>query len=175
MTASLIPLTALSEAQRAQALERFAIIRPALEEGIAQAQGARPHQMVPGMVQLWIKRSREKGLFGLANSVARSEKGKSRRLPTEAVWLIKGLALQTPPRSAASIHRQVSTIAKEQGWPPPAFPYSTVGEQNQCKTILPHGTRRHQGTRKVARASKCSWSRNSPYHRFVLIWLLVPA
>ena len=30
-------------------------------------------------------------------------------------------------------------------------PYSTVGEQNQCKTILPHETRWHQGTRKVAR------------------------
>jgi hypothetical protein len=31
-------LTALSEAQRAQALERFAIIRPALEKQLTQAQ-----------------------------------------------------------------------------------------------------------------------------------------
>ncbi|HYL42747.1 MAG TPA: hypothetical protein VEU97_05125, partial [Ktedonobacteraceae bacterium] len=140
MTASLIPLTALSEAQRAQALERFAIIRPALEEGIAQAQGARPHQMVPGMVQLWIKRYREKGLFGLANSVARSEKGKSRRLPTEAVWLIKGLALQTPPRSAASIHRQVSTIAKEQGWLPPGYHrvYTIIKKLDPALVTLAH-------------------------------------
>ncbi len=115
MTASAIPLAALSEAQRAQALERFAIIRPALEEGVSQAQGARTHQIAASTIQSWMKRYREKGLAGLANNVARSDKGKSRRLPTEAIQLIEGLALQTPPRSAASIHRQVTTIAKAQG------------------------------------------------------------
>ncbi len=56
-----LPLTALSEAQRAQALKRFTIIRPALEEGITQAQVARTHQIAPSTVQLWIKRYREKG------------------------------------------------------------------------------------------------------------------
>jgi len=30
------------------------------------------------------------------------------------------------------------------------FPYSTVGEQNRCKTILSHQTRWHQGKRKAA-------------------------
>ena len=34
---------------------------------------------------------------------------------------MEGLALQTPPRSAASIHRQVTTIANEQGWKPPSY------------------------------------------------------
>ena len=34
MTEPFVPLTTLSEAQRAQALERFTIIRPALEEGV---------------------------------------------------------------------------------------------------------------------------------------------
>jgi hypothetical protein len=39
------PLTSLSEAQRAQAQERFTIIRPALEKEITQAEVARtkPH------------------------------------------------------------------------------------------------------------------------------------
>jgi hypothetical protein len=32
-----LPLTVLSEAQRAQAQERFEIIRPALEEDVTQA------------------------------------------------------------------------------------------------------------------------------------------
>lgn len=41
MTEPFVPLTALSEAQRAQAFERFTIIRPALEEGVSQAQVAR--------------------------------------------------------------------------------------------------------------------------------------
>jgi putative transposase len=35
--------------------------------------------------------------------------------------LIEGLALQNPPRSAASIHRQIPTIAHEQGWKPPSY------------------------------------------------------
>jgi len=57
--------------------------------------------------QLWIKRYREKGLAGLANAT-RSDKGKSRSLPKQAITLVEGLALQTPPRSAAAIHRQVA-------------------------------------------------------------------
>src|SRR5215469_4559960 len=115
-----LPLTALSEAQRAQAQERFEIIRPALEEGVTQAQVARAHQIPASTAQSWIKRYREQGFAGLAN-VTRSDKGKSRRLPTDAVRLIEGLALQTPPRSMASIHRQVVEIAEKQGWKPPGY------------------------------------------------------
>jgi putative transposase len=115
-----LPLTALSEAQRAQAQERFEIIRPALEEGVTQAQVARAHNIPASTVQSWIKRYRDKGLAGLANE-GRSDKGKSRRLPKDAVGLIEGLALQTPPRSMASIHRQVVEIAEKQGWKPPSY------------------------------------------------------
>src|SRR5437899_5351816 len=114
------PLTALSEAQRAQTLERFTIIRPALEKEITQAQVARTHHLPPSTVQLWIKQYREKGLAGLAKAT-RSDKGKPRSLPEQAIQLVEGLALQTPPRSAAAIHRQVTTIAKEQGWKPPSY------------------------------------------------------
>src|SRR5260370_5296040 len=120
MVQASFPLTAPSEAQRAQALERFAIISPAVEKKTSQAQIARSHDLPPSTVQLWIKRFREKGLAGLANA-ARSDKGKSRSLPEQAITLVEGLALQTPPRSAASIHRQVSEIAKEQGWKPPSY------------------------------------------------------
>src|SRR5713226_980298 len=120
MAQAALPLTALSEAQRTQALERLEIIRPALEKHVSQAQVARTHQLPPSTVQLWIKRYREKGLAGLANAT-RSDKGKSRSLPEQAITLVEGLALQTPPRAAASIHRQVSEIAKEQGWKPPSY------------------------------------------------------
>ena len=102
-------------------LERFAIVRPALEDGITQAQVARTHHLAPSTVQLWIKRYREKGLAGLANHVARSDKGTSRKLPETAIQLVEGLALQKPPRSMAAIHRQVTTIAQEQGWKPPSY------------------------------------------------------
>ncbi len=116
-----VQLTALSEAQRVQAFERLTMIRPALEKEISQAQVARTHHLAPSTVQLWIKRYREKGLAGLANHVARSDKGTSRKLPETAIQLIEGLALQKPPRSMASIHRQVTTIAQEQGWKPPSY------------------------------------------------------
>jgi putative transposase len=114
------PLTTLSEAQRRQALERFAVLRPALEEGVSQTQIARDHQMALSTVQRWIKLYREKGLAGLAPAT-RSDQGKSRSLPDQAITLVEGLALQTPPRSAAAIHRQVVEIAKTQGWKPPSY------------------------------------------------------
>src|SRR6202049_4874798 len=115
-----LPLTSLSEAQRTQALERFALLRPALEGQISQTQLARDQHLSLSTIQRWIKQYREKGLAWLANA-RRSDKGKSRRLPAEAITLIEGLALQTPPRSMAAIHRQVSAIAKEQGWTPPSY------------------------------------------------------
>jgi putative transposase len=115
------PLTALSEEQRAQAQSRFTIIRPALEDGVTQAHVARTHDIPSSTIQRWVKRYRELGLAGLADQSVRSDKGKSRRLPAEAIALIEGLALQTPPRSIAAIHRQVSTIAQERGWKPPSY------------------------------------------------------
>jgi putative transposase len=116
---ALASLTSLSEAQRTQALERFTVIRPALEKEITQAEAARTHQVSLRTVQRWIKLYREQGLAGLADAT-RADKGASRILPQTAIHLVEGLALQTPPRSAASIHRQVTTIATEQGWKPPS-------------------------------------------------------
>ncbi len=115
-----VPLTALSEEQRVEAYARFEILRPALEEGVSQAQVARTNHISKSTVQRWMTRYREQGLAGLATT-ARKDKGKSRRLPQTAIQLVEGLALQTPPRSAAAIHRQVAAIAKEQGWKPPCY------------------------------------------------------
>ena len=121
MAVSSVPLTALSEDQRAQAHTRFTIIRPALEDGITQAQVARTYNIPASTVRRWVKRYREKGLAGLADAKGRSDKGKSRRLPPDAITLIEGLALQKPPRSMAAIHRQVTAVALEQGWKPPSY------------------------------------------------------
>jgi LacI family transcriptional regulator, galactose operon repressor len=121
MTEPPVPPTALSEGQRAQAHTRFMIIRPALEDGVAQANVARTHNIPPSTVQRWVKRYREKGLYGLADTKTRSDKGTSRRLPPHAITLVEELALQTPPRSTAAIHRQVTAIAQEQGWDPPSY------------------------------------------------------
>jgi hypothetical protein len=45
MTELPIPLTALSEAQRAQATQRFTIIRSVLEDGVTQTQVASTHHI----------------------------------------------------------------------------------------------------------------------------------
>src|SRR5712691_6537887 len=107
MAKSSVLLTTLSEDQREQAQTRFTIIRPALEDGVSQSQVARTHNLPRSTVQRWVKHYREKGLTGLADAKTRSDKGKSRHLPAQAIALIEGLALQTPPRSMAAIHRQV--------------------------------------------------------------------
>src|SRR3981081_2502725 len=108
MAQSSIPLTQLSEAQRAQAQKRY----------------------------------RDKGLAGLADAVTRSDKGKSRRLPPDAVALIEGLALQKPQRSMAALHRQVVTIAEEQGWKPPGYDRVRQIMQNIDSSLL---TLAHEG------------------------------
>src|SRR5436305_1773060 len=160
MAEPFFPLTALSEAQRAQALERFTIIRPALEEGVSRAQVARTSKKAPSTIQLWIKRYREKGLVGLANRVSRSDKGTSRRLPDTAIRLIEGLALQTPPRSMAAIHRQVTAIAKEQGWKPPSY--------DRVRHIIKHldpamVTMAHQGAAAYREEFDLLYRRESPH------------
>ena len=159
MAQATVPLTALSEAQRTQALERLEIIRPALEKHVSQAQVARTHQLPPSTVQLWIKRYREKGLAGLANAT-RSDKGKSRSLPEQAITLVEGLALQTPPRSAASIHRQVSEIAKEQGWKPPSYERVRLIIKNLDPALV---TLAHQGAAAYREEFDLLYRRESPH------------
>ncbi|EFH83671.1 helix-turn-helix domain-containing protein [Ktedonobacter racemifer] len=68
MTKPPIPLTALSEAQRAQATQRFTIIRSALEDGVTQTQVASTHNISVSTVRRWVKRYREKGFAGLADA-----------------------------------------------------------------------------------------------------------
>jgi len=53
-----VPLTSLSEEQRAEAYACFEIVRPALEEGVSQAQIARTHHLSKSTVQRWITRYR---------------------------------------------------------------------------------------------------------------------
>jgi len=113
-------LPTLSEAQRAQALERFVILRPALEEGVPQTQIARTYHLPLSTVQRWIKRYREHGLIGLARQ-QRSDRGKPRGMPSKLVQLIERLALQTPLRSVTAIHRQMTEVAKLKGWKPPSY------------------------------------------------------
>ena len=113
-------LKTLSEAQRAQALERFGILRPVLEEGVPQTEIARTYHLPLSTVQRWIRRYREHGLLGLARQ-QRSDRGKPRGMPSKLVQLMEGLALQMPQRSVTAIHHRVTEVAKLHGWKAPSY------------------------------------------------------
>jgi transposase-like protein len=68
-----VPLTSLSEEQRAEAYARFEMLRPALEEGVPQAQIARTHRLSKSAVQRWVRRYREQGLVGLVTTARKEE------------------------------------------------------------------------------------------------------
>jgi len=113
------PLTALTEEQRRRAQERFAVLRPCVEGEAALSQAARQAGVPLRTAQRWLHHYRQHGLAGLAR-LPRRDRGR-RRLPDPLVRLIEGLALQRPPPSVASVHRQAAGVAREQGWPVPSY------------------------------------------------------
>lgn len=143
MKESPVLLTALTEAQRAQAQTRFSIIRPALEDGISQTQVARTHTIPTSTLRRWVKRARKHGLAGVADCRTRSDKGNSRCLPAYAIILIEGLALRPPHRSMSALHRQVTVIANAQGWTLPSYARVRQIIKNLETALV---TLAHQGT-----------------------------
>ncbi len=118
-------LVGLSEAQRALALERYALLQPHLDDGVPLACVARAAGVPLRTAQRWLARYRADGLAGLVRG-PRADRGR-RRMPTELLGLIEGLALRKPKPTVAAIHRRVAVVAvvaAAQGWPAPS--YSTV-------------------------------------------------
>src|SRR4051794_4169671 len=140
-------LTGLTEAQRERALERFQIVRPFLEEGIPLARVARERGIVLRTLQRWVVRYRHEGLAGLARK-ERSDRGK-RQLSEDLRHVIEGLALSKPPLSAASIHRQIVTLAERLGEAPPSYGtvYAVIRELDPGLVTLAH-----EGTKAYADA-----------------------
>lgn len=103
-----------------EALVRFKVIAPFLEEGIPLPQIALAHNIPVRTLRRWVARYRDSGLTALGRS--------PRNSPTiKAPWwqpMAEALALEKPKRSAAGIHRLLSDYAKQQGQAAPA--YSTV-------------------------------------------------
>jgi putative transposase len=112
-------LTALPEPTRAQALARFRLLRPHLEDGVPLARLARAEGIALRTAQRWLARYRNGGLVGLARQ-PRSDRGR-RRLPDDLVTLIEGLALRRPALSVTAIWRLAGEIAADQGWPTPSY------------------------------------------------------
>src|SRR5579859_1975753 len=135
-------LAEFSEDQRTAALARFEQLRPALEDDVPLARLARELHVPRRTVQRWVRRFRQEGLSGLVRG-QRSDRGQHRLRPglCEA---IEGLALQRPPRSLASIQRQVAAIARERGWVEPSYRQVHVLIRRLNPPLV---TLAHEGTR----------------------------
>src|SRR4051812_2314121 len=112
-----------SEQERTQALARFQLMRPHLEDGVALSALARQHSVPLRTMQYWLQRYRQHGLPGLCRRRPRPPhlSQPARRIAPQLVELIEGLALHTPPPSAATVHRQVLTVALQHDWPAPSY------------------------------------------------------
>jgi putative transposase len=116
------PLAELSEKDRDLAWSRWLAIAPTVEEGVPLTRAA-AHAGVPiSTARRWLKRYRQDGLSGLART-PRSDHGRRHTRP-ELVVMVEALALRRPRLTAASVARRVRKLARDQGWPVPA--YSTV-------------------------------------------------
>jgi len=114
-----LALAACTEEERQQAMARFAVLQPHLNEGVLLAEAAR-HAGVPlRSVQRWLARYRAAGLVGLVRA-KRADMGK-RKLPAELVALVEGMALRKPRPSIAAMHRRMTALATQRNWTPPSY------------------------------------------------------
>ena len=104
-------LAAFTEAQRQQAMARFAVLRSHIEEGIPLSEIAHDADVPLRSVQRWLARYRAAGLVGLARA-QRSDTG-HRKLPADLVQVIEGMALRKPRPSIAAIHRRITALATQ--------------------------------------------------------------
>src|SRR5437660_1550565 len=98
-------LAADTEEERQEAMRRFAVLRPHLNDGVPLPEAARDAGVPLRSVQRWLARYRATGLAGLVRAT-RSDTG-HRKLPAELVEVIEGMALRKPRPSVAAIHRRM--------------------------------------------------------------------
>ena len=112
-------LASFTEEERQEAMVRFAVLRPHLNDGVSLSEAARNASVPLRSVQRWLARYRATGLVGLVRA-KRSDMGNP-KLPAELVELIKGMALRKPRPSAAAIHRNMIALAAKHKWTPPSY------------------------------------------------------
>lgn len=131
-----------------QALERFRIIRPFLEEDVALAAIVRHHGIPLRTARRWVSHYRTGGLAALSRS-PRADKGSRRALSPAMQELVEALALSVPRRSVAAIHRTVSAVATDRGETPPGYAavYALVRALDPALLTLAHdGTKVYSET-----------------------------
>lgn len=104
--------------RRDEAMMRFELLRPHLEDSVPLALAARTAGVPVRTARRWLARFQLEGVAGLCRA-ERIDRGQ-RRLPAELVQMVEGMALARPPPSAATIYRRLTDLAPKQGWPVPA-------------------------------------------------------
>lgn len=112
-------LAACTEEERQEAMVRFAVLRPHLNDGMPVSDAARDAGIPLRSVQRWLSRYRAAGLVGLVRA-KRADTG-NRKLPTKLVELIEGMALRKPRPSVATIYRNIIALAAKCNWPRPSY------------------------------------------------------
>jgi putative transposase len=87
----------------------------------------------------WVSHYRAGGLAALTRS-PRADKGTHRALSPSLQELVEALALDTPRRSVAAIHRTVSAVARDRGDTPPGYAavYALVRALDPALLTLAH-------------------------------------
>jgi putative transposase len=134
-----ILLSQLTEAERAQTMARFQVLRPFLEGQVELTAIARQHSLSLRTLRRWAQRYDTEGLAGLVRQ-RRTDRGRPRRLSPELYQCVEGLALQTPPLGIAVIHRQICALAQQHQLRPPSYSlvYTIVRQLPAALTTLAH-------------------------------------
>src|SRR3989454_9105886 len=129
-------LAACTEEERQEAMGRFAVLRPHINDGVPLPEAARDAGVPLRSVQRWLARYRATGLAGLVRA-KRSDTGQ-RKLPAELVDLIEGMALRKPRPSVAAIHRRMRELATKRKGTPPSYSsvYGIVRHLNPAMVTL---------------------------------------
>src|SRR5438067_837471 len=96
------PLTALTEEQRKEALKRFKLLRPFLEDGVPLPHIAQEQHLALRTLRRWVQHYRQHRLAGLVRH-SRADRVHRRHLPPDLQTLMEGFALQRPKHSIAAI------------------------------------------------------------------------
>lgn len=120
-------LSELSEQEREEAMTRYEVIAPLLEQKKPPAamwqEAAEKGSCSVKTVRRWCKRFAEYGLAGLARK-RRRDRNQRRTVPLELQRLIEALYLEHGHRTIRNVHRLIKAYAEKSGLPVPS--YTTV-------------------------------------------------